>query len=184
MSTEAAGRMQTATLAGGCFWCLQPVFSELRGVEKVDVGYAGGDVPNPSYEDVCTDTTGHAEAVQIGFDPAVISYEDLLRIFFTVHDPTTPNRQGADVGTQYRSAVFVHSPDQKAAVDRVLAELRAKGVWSDPIVTQVTPFTNFYRAEEYHQDYFRKNPYAGYCMSVVAPKVRKFRRHYADRLKA
>ncbi len=184
MSTDPSGRREVATLAGGCFWCLQPVFSELRGVEKVEVGYAGGDVPNPSYEDVCTDTTGHAEAVQVTFDPAVLSYEDLLRVFFTVHNPTTLNRQGADAGTQYRSAVFLHSPEQKAAVDRVLMELKTQGVWDDPIVTQITPFTDFYRAEEYHQDYYRKNPYAGYCMAVIAPKVRKFRKHYADRLKA
>lgn len=184
MSSEPPGRREVATLAGGCFWCLQPVFSELRGVEKVEVGYAGGDAPNPSYEDVCSDTTGHAEAVQITFDPTVVAYDDLLRIFFTVHDPTTLNRQGADVGTQYRSAVFLHSPEQKEAVARVLAELKAQGVWEDPIVTEVTPFTNFYRAEEYHQDYYHKNPYAGYCMAVIAPKVRKFRRHYADRLKA
>ncbi|HYM40873.1 MAG TPA: peptide-methionine (S)-S-oxide reductase MsrA [Thermoplasmata archaeon] len=184
MPSEPRHGSEVATLAGGCFWCLQPVFSELRGVEKTEVGYAGGDVANPSYEDVCTDTTGHAEAVQITFDPAVISYEDLLRIFFTVHDPTTLNRQGADTGTQYRSAVFTHSPEQKATVGRVLAELQAQRVWDDPVVTEVTPFANFYRAEEYHQDYYRKNPYAGYCMAVISPKVRKFRKHYADRLKA
>ena len=183
MTTESPGRREVATLAGGCFWCLQPVFGELRGVEKVEVGYAGGEVPNPSYEDVCTDTTGHAEAVQITFDPEVISYDDLLRIFFTVHDPTTLNRQGGDSGTQYRSAVFLHSPEQKGAVDRVLGELKAQGVWDDPIVTEIAPFTKFYRAEEYHQDYYRKNPYAGYCMVVISPKVRKFRKHYADRLK-
>ena len=171
-------------MAGGCFWCLQPVFSELRGVEKVEVGYAGGSVKNPSYEDVCTDTTGHAEAVRITFDPAVISYEDLLRVFFTVHDPTTLNRQGGDMGTQYRSAVFVQSAEQRAGVDRVLADLKDQHVWDDPIVTEITPYTNFYRAEEYHQDYYRKNPYAGYCMAVISPKVRKFRKRYADRLKA
>ncbi len=184
MTAGPSGGMEIATLAGGCFWCLQPVFSELRGVARVEVGYAGGDVANPTYEDVCSDSTGHAEAVQIAFDPAAISYEDLLRIFFTVHDPTTLNRQGADVGTQYRSAVFVRSREQKEAVDRVLAELRAQKVWEDPIVTEVVPFSNFYRAEEYHQDYYGKNPYAGYCMAVVSPKVRKFRKHYADRLKA
>ena len=184
MASDAAGRTQIATLAGGCFWCLQPVFSELRGVEKVEVGYAGGDVPNPSYEDVCRDTTGHAEAVQVTFDPAVISYGDLLRVFFTVHDPTTLNRQGADVGTQYRSMVFLHTPEQEAALKQVLAELKAEAVWNRPIVTEVVPFKDFYRAEEYHQDYYRKNPYAGYCMAVVAPKVRKFRKTYSDRLKA
>ncbi len=184
MSTDVPGGKEVATLAGGCFWCLQPVFGDLRGVEKAEVGYAGGHVPNPSYEDVCTDTTGHAEAVQITFDPAVISYEDLLRVFFGVHDPTALNRQGPDVGIQYRSAVFTHSADQKAAVERVLSEIKAEGVWDGPVVTEVAPFTNFYRAEEYHQDYYRKNPYAGYCLAVVGPKVRKFRKHYADRLKA
>ncbi len=183
MPTDPSDRKEVATLAGGCFWCLQPIFSELRGVDKVEVGYAGGHVTNPSYEDVCTDTTGHAEAVRITFDPAVISYEDLLRVFFTVHDPTTLNRQGADVGTQYRSAVFVQSAEQRAAVDRVLAELKGQNVWDDPLVTEITPYTSFYRAEEYHQDYYRKNPYAGYCMAVVSPKVRKFRKRYADRLK-
>ncbi len=184
MSTDASGRKELATLAGGCFWCLQPIFAELRGVEKVEVGYAGGHAKNPSYEDVCTDTTGHAEAVRITFDPAVISYEDLLRVFFTVHDPTTLNRQGADLGTQYRSAVFLQSDEQRAAVNRVLTELKAQRVWDDPIVTEITPYTNFYRAEEYHQDYYRKNPYAGYCMAVISPKVHKFRKRYADRLKA
>jgi len=184
MSPDPAGHTEFATLAGGCFWCLQPVFSELRGVERTEVGYAGGHVANPSYELVCSDTTGHAEAVQITFDPSVISYEDLLRIFFTVHNPTTLNRQGGDVGIQYRSAVFTHGPEQEAAVGRVLSEIRSEKVWGDPIVTEVTPFTNFYRAEEYHQDYYHKNPYAGYCLAVVGPKVRKFRKHYAERLKA
>ncbi len=184
MTTEPGGRTEIATFAGGCFWCLQPVFSELRGVVKTEVGYAGGHLANPSYEDVCTDTTGHAEAIQVGFDPSVVGYEDLLRIFFTVHDPTTLNRQGADVGTQYRSAVFTHTEAQRAAVGRVVAELKTQHVWEDPIVTEVAPFTEFYRAEEYHQDYYRKNPYAGYCMAVISPKVRKFRKRYADRLRA
>ena len=175
---------ETATLAGGCFWCLQPLFRELRGVTHVDCGYAGGHVENPSYEEVCGDATGHAEAVQVEFDPRVISYEDLLHVFFTVHDPTTLNRQGADMGTQYRSAVFYRSPEQKAAAERVIHELDSEKIWDDPIVTEVTPFTNFYRAEEYHQDYYRKNPFAGYCLAVIRPKVSKFRKKYPERLKA
>ena len=150
----------------------------------VDCGYAGGHVENPSYEEVCGDATGHAEAVQVEFVPRVISYKDLLHVFFTVHDPTTLNRQGADMGTQYRSAVFYRSPEQKAAAERVIHELDSEKIWDDPIVTEVTPFTNFYRAEEYHQDYYRKNPFAGYCLAVIRPKVSKFRKKYAERLKA
>lgn len=180
----APSETQTATVAGGCFWCLQPLFQELRGVTRVDCGYAGGHVEDPSYEEVCGDATGHAEAVQITFDPAVVSYEDLLHVFFTVHDPTTQDRQGADVGTQYRSAVFYHNAEQKAEAERVVRELEQEQVWDDPIVTEITPFANFYRAEEYHQDYYRKNPYAGYCMAVIRPKVSKFRKKYAERLKA
>ncbi|MEK6850997.1 MAG: peptide-methionine (S)-S-oxide reductase MsrA [Candidatus Thermoplasmatota archaeon] len=175
--------LETITLSGGCFWCLQPVFQELRGVEKVVVGYAGGHVKNPSYEMVCTDTTGHAEVVQVTFDPKVISLEDLLKVFFSVHDPTTLNRQGADEGTQYRSAIFYHTPEQQAAAERVIRELEAAKLWDDPIVTEVAPFTAFYSAEDYHQDYFRKNTHAGYCRAVVAPKVAKFRKDFAARLK-
>lgn len=174
---------EVATLAGGCFWCLQPIFQDLKGVAKVVVGYSGGRVMSPSYEDVCTDTTGHAEAVQITFDPAAISYEDLLKIFFTVHDPTTLNRQGHDTGTQYRSAIFYRAPGQKATAERVIKEVGESGLWDDPIVTEVTPLGAFHSAEEYHQDYFAKNPYAGYCRAVVAPKVAKFRKEYAVRLK-
>jgi peptide-methionine (S)-S-oxide reductase len=181
---DSSSRMQQATLAGGCFWCLQPLFQELRGVTHVDCGYAGGHAKNPTYEEVCTDTTGHAEAVQVNFDPAVVTYEDLLHVFFTVHDPTTQDRQAGDVGTQYRSAVFYHDAGQKATAEKVLRELEQEKVWDDPIVTEVAPFTNFYRAEEYHQDYYRKNPYAGYCMAVIRPKVSKFRKKYAERLKA
>lgn len=173
---------ETATLGGGCFWCLQPIFQDLKGVTKVEVGYAGGTVPYPTYEQVCTDRTGHAEVVQVAFDSAAISYEDLLRIFFTVHDPTTLNRQGHDVGTQYRSIIFVHSPAQEAAAKEVITELAKAGLWKHPVVTEVAPFQAFYRAEEYHQDYFRKNPYAGYCQAVVAPKVAKFRKQFAARL--
>jgi len=181
---EPIPTQDVATLAGGCFWCLQPVFDELKGVERVVVGYAGGNVENPSYEEVCTDSTGHAEALQITFDPAVLSYEDLLRVFFAVHDPTTLNRQGADTGTQYRSAVFYRTPEQKSTAEKVIRDLQTGGVWGDPIVTEVSPVANFYHAEEYHQDYYRKNPYAGYCLAVVRPKVGKFRKKYAERLKA
>ncbi len=172
-----------ATLGGGCFWCLQPIFQDLRGVEKVVVGYSGGHVENPTYEDVCTDTTGHAEAVQVTFDPATISYEDLLRVFFSVHDPTTLNRQGHDVGTQYRSAIFHHTPEQKETSERVIKKLEAAKLWDDPFVTKVTPFKAFYPAEDYHQDYFKKNPWAGYCRVVIAPKVSKFRKRFRKNLK-
>ena len=174
---------ETVTLGGGCFWCLQPLFQDLRGVERVECGYSGGHVKDPSYEDVCTDTTGHAEVVQVTFDPKAVSLEELLKIFFTVHDPTTLNRQGGDVGTQYRSAVFYRTPEQKAAAERVIKELSAAGLWNAPVVTDVTPFSAFYRAEEYHQDYFAKNPGAGYCRVVIAPKVAKFRKQHRDRLK-
>jgi peptide-methionine (S)-S-oxide reductase len=180
----SASKSEVATLAGGCFWCVQPVFQELKGVEKVEVGYTGGHLANPSYEAVCTDTTGHAEAVQITFDPQTVPYVDLLRIFFSVHDPTTLNRQGADEGTQYRSAIFFHTPEQEKAARQVIAEVNDAELWRHPIVTEVTPATMWYRAEEYHQDYFRKNPFAGYCRAVVAPKVAKFRKQFADRLKA
>jgi peptide-methionine (S)-S-oxide reductase len=172
-----------ATLAGGCFWCLEAAFSELKGVEGVQSGYTGGRAPNPSYEAVCTGTTGHAEVVQVTFDPAVVSFEDLLHVFFTIHDPTTLNRQGGDIGTQYRSAIFYHTPEQKADAERVIAELTAEHVWDDPIVTAVTPFERFYPAEEYHRDYYRRNPNAGYCRAVIAPKVAKVRKQYLDKLK-
>lgn len=177
-------REDTATFAGGCFWCLQPLFQDLKGVRGVVVGYAGGHVKNPSYEDVCTDATGHAEAIQVTFDPSQITYEDLLHVFFTVHDPTTRDRQGADVGTQYRSVVFYATPAQKAATEKVVREFEAQKLWDDPIVTEVVPLPAFYKAEEYHQDYYRKNPYAGYCLAVIRPKVSKFRKKYADTLKA
>jgi len=176
-------RREVATLAGGCFWCLEAVFDELEGVEDVVSGYSGGHVPNPTYEAVCTGRTGHAEVVQITFNPDVISYRDLLRVFFSIHDPTTLNRQGADVGTQYRSAIFYHSPEQKAVAEAVIAELQAAGVWDKPIVTEVTPFQAFYPAEDYHQEYYRRNPYQAYCQVVIAPKVAKFRRQFMDRLK-
>ena len=178
-----SGITETLTLGGGCFWCLQPLFRDLRGVERVEVGYSGGHVKNPTYEAVCTDRTGHAEAVQVTFDPAAIPLEDLLRIFFTVHDPTTLNRQGQDVGAQYRSAIFYTTPEQKATTERVIREITAANLWDDPIVTEVTPFSAFYRGEEYHQDYFAKNPYAGYCRAIIAPKVVKFRKQFHERLR-
>lgn len=174
---------EVATLAGGCFWCLEAAFQDLKGVENVQSGYAGGRVANPSYEDVCTGTTGHAEVVQITFDPQVVSYEDLLHVYFTIHDPTTLNRQGADVGTQYRSAIFYHSPEQKATAERVMAELQAQKLWDEPVVTELKPLTAFYPAEEYHRDYFRRNPNQGYCRAVIAPKIAKVRKLYFDRLK-
>ena len=174
---------EAATLAGGCFWCLEAAFQDLKGVESVQSGYAGGRVANPSYEDVCTGTTGHAEVVQITFDPQVVTFEDLLHVFFTIHDPTTLNRQGADVGTQYRSAIFYHSPAQKATAERVIAELQAEKLWDEPVVTELKPLDAFYPAEEYHRDYYRRNPNQGYCRTVIAPKVAKVRKLYFDRLK-
>lgn len=174
---------EVATLAGGCFWCLEAAFAELKGVERIESGYAGGRVPNPSYEAVCTGTTGHAEVVQLSFDPTVVSYADLLHVFFTIHDPTTLNRQGPDSGTQYRSAIFYHTPRQKAEAERVIAELTAEGVFDDAIVTEVKPLEVFYPAEEYHRDYYRRNPNQGYCRAVIAPKVAKVRKLYLDKLK-
>jgi peptide-methionine (S)-S-oxide reductase len=174
---------ETATLAGGCFWCLEAAFEQLRGVERVVSGYAGGTVPNPTYRAVCEGNTGHAEVVQLSFDPAEISYRDLLHVFFTIHDPTTPNRQGNDIGTQYRSAIFFHDAGQRATAEAVIGELTAGGVWPDPIVTTVVPLDRFYPAEGTHQQYFRRNPYQPYCMAVVAPKVAKLRKTFSDRLK-
>jgi peptide-methionine (S)-S-oxide reductase len=174
---------EVATLAGGCFWCLEAAFQDLKGVENVQSGYAGGRVANPSYEDVCTGTTGHAEVVQITFDPRVVSFEDLLHVYFTIHDPTTLNRQGGDVGTQYRSAIFYDTPEQKATAERVIAELQAQKLWDEPVVTELKPLTAFYPAEDYHRDYFRRNPNQGYCRAVIAPKVAKVRKLYFDRLK-
>lgn len=171
-----------ATLGGGCFWCLDAVFRRVRGIDHVVSGYAGGTVAQPSYEQVCTGRTGHAEVVQLGFDPAEISYDDILRIFFAIHDPTTPNRQGHDVGTQYRSIILTHGPAEDAAARRVMAEIAAAGIWEAPLVTEIAPLAVFYPAEDYHQDYFAKNPGAGYCAAVVAPKVTKFRKQFADRL--
>jgi peptide-methionine (S)-S-oxide reductase len=172
-----------ATLAGGCFWCLETIFERLRGVERVVSGYTGGTVPHPSYELVCTGTTGHAEAVQITFDPAVISYRQLLEFFFAFHDPTTRNRQGPDIGTQYRSAIFVHSAEQEQVARAVIAALDAEHLWEAPIVTEVVPFAAFYPAEAYHQSYYQQNPERAYCQATIAPKVAKLRQQYASALK-
>jgi peptide-methionine (S)-S-oxide reductase len=174
---------QTALLGGGCFWCLDAVFRELSGVLSIESGYAGGHVPNPTYEAVCSGDTGHAEVVRVTFDPAVLSYRDLLRVFFTIHDPTTRNRQGNDVGTQYRSVIFALNDAQRADAQAVMAELAGQGVWSDPIVTELAGPATFYPAETYHQDYFENNPRQPYCAYVVAPKVAKFRKAFAQRLK-
>jgi peptide-methionine (S)-S-oxide reductase len=174
---------QIATLAGGCFWCLEAVFRELRGVDKVEAGYSGGHVPDPSYHQVCSGTTGHAEVVRITFDPQIISFRELLEVFFTIHDPTTLNRQGADVGTQYRSAIFYHTAAQKEIAEQVMAELNEAHLWRDPIVTDVTPFSKFYRAEDYHQEYYLNNPAQPYCRVVIEPKVAKFRKQYLAKLK-
>jgi len=175
--------METATLGGGCFWCLEAIYRELRGVEKIVSGYSGGSMPNPSYEEVSTGTTGHAEVVQITFDPGIISFRELLEVFFTIHDPTTLNRQGADVGTQYRSLILYHTPEQKAVAQEVIAELEEAKVWGAPIVTEVVPFKAFYQAEEYHQEYFERNPHQPYCRLVIAPKVAKFRKQFLVKLK-
>lgn len=173
--------MEVTTLAGGCFWCLEAVYDQLHGVTDVVSGYAGGHVENPSYKAVCTGTTGHAEVIQVTFDPSVITFSDLLNVFFTIHDPTTLNRQGADIGTQYRSAVFYHSDEQKATTEEVIKEIQS--IWDNPIVTEITPIDHFYAAEDYHQEYFANNPTQGYCSAVVAPKVAKFRKHYLNMLK-
>lgn len=178
------GALETATLAGGCFWCIEAVYDQLRGVTDVVSGYEGGNVPNPSYELVSTGTTKHAEVVQIKYDPNVVSFRDLLNVFFTIHDPTTLNRQGADVGTQYRSAIFYHTPEQQQVAQETIAELNTQKLWSNPIVTEVSPSTTFYAAEDYHQEYFARNPNQGYCRVVVAPKVSKFRKQYFAQLKA
>lgn len=177
-------KVEVATLGAGCFWCVEAVFLELRGVEQVVSGYSGGIVDDPTYKQVCSGNTGHAEAVQITFDPEVISFEDLLYVFWRTHDPTTLNRQGADVGTQYRSVIFYHNERQKAIAEKSKQETEASGLWPDPIVTEIAPFRSFYPAEAYHQDYYRNNPYQPYCRVVIDPKVRKFRKEFAAKLKA
>ena len=174
---------ETATLGGGCFWCLEAVYKDLKGVERVVSGYAGGTVENPTYEQVCGGRTGHAEVVQITYDPEIVSFRDLLDVFFTIHDPTTKDRQGADVGPQYRSIILYHDAGQKAAAERAIAELREKGLWRAPVVTEIVPLETFYPAEAYHQDYYEQNPRQRYCQIVIAPKVAKFRKEHLARLR-
>jgi len=180
---ESGVGMEKATLGGGCFWCLEAIYEGLVGVTKVESGYSGGSVINPSYRQVCTGATGHAEVVQLTFDPDVISYRDLLEVFFSIHDPTTLNRQGADVGTQYRSAIFFHNDGQRESAESMIAELGSSGAWRDPIVTEVAPFEAFYVADDYHQEYYQRNQTQPYCQIVISPKLAKFRKKYAQRLK-
>ena len=175
--------METATLAGGCFWCLEAVFLRLKGVSRVESGYAGGHVDNPSYRAVCAGTTGHAEVVQVEFDPNQISYRELLEVFFAIHDPTTLNRQGNDVGTQYRSAIFYHNADQKQVAEDTIEEFAKEKIWDNAIVTEVVPLEKFYPAEDYHREYYDRNPEQGYCQFVISPKVGKLRQKFADKLK-
>ena len=175
--------LQTATLAGGCFWCLEAVYDEIKGVQGAESGYAGGHMDNPTYRAVCNGDTGHAEVVQVHFDPNIVSYRDLLNVFFAIHDPTTLNRQGADTGTQYRSAIFYHDDEQKKIAGELIKDLNAQKIWDRPIVTEVTKLDKFYMAEDYHQEYFANNPYQPYCMAVVSPKVSKFRKHFIEMLK-
>jgi peptide-methionine (S)-S-oxide reductase len=183
MNHTKNSKTQTATLAGGCFWCLEAVFDNLQGVTDVISGYSGGHSPDPTYREVTSGRTGHAEVVQLYFDPTETSFQEILEVFFTIHDPTTLNRQGADVGTQYRSAIFYHNPEQKQTAEQVIAELEKQKIWENPIVTQVAPFEAFYPAEDYHQEYFANNPYQPYCQLVVAPKVAKYRQKFTNRLK-
>lgn len=178
-----SNQFETATLAGGCFWCLEAVFDDVKGVQSVESGYAGGRKDNPSYREVCTGMTGHAEVIQIKFDPQVISFKDILNVFFAIHDPTTMNCQGADIGTQYRSAIFYHNDKQKTVAEVLIKELTSQKIWDKPIVTEVAKLDNFYIAEDYHQEYFANNPNQPYCQAVVAPKVSKFRKHYLEMLK-
>ncbi|MGF1582876.1 MAG: peptide-methionine (S)-S-oxide reductase MsrA [Gemmataceae bacterium] len=182
-SEQSSTGPEVATLGGGCFWCLEAVFEILRGVHKVESGYSGGETLNPTYRQVCNGNTGHAEVVQITFDPAVVSFRELLEVFFTMHDPTTLNRQGADHGTQYRSVIFYHSPLQQEVAEQVIREFNESGVWPNPVVTEVTGFQGFYKAEDYHQEYFRSNPNAGYCQVMIVPKILKMREKFLDKLK-
>jgi peptide-methionine (S)-S-oxide reductase len=175
--------VEVATLAGGCFWCTEAAFSIIKGVERIEPGYTGGTVPDPSYEEVSTGTTGHAEAAQIFFDPKVISYREILEIFFTMHDPTTLNRQGADVGTQYRSAIFYNTPEQKATSEKLIEELTKEEIWDKTIVTKIEPLKVFYKAETYHKDYYKKHPKEPYCQAVIAPKIAKLQAHFIDKIK-
>lgn len=175
--------MEVATLGGGCFWCLEAVFADLKGVEKVESGYSGGATVNPTYRQVCAGTTGHAEVVRVTFDPRVVSFKEILEVFFSIHDPTTLNRQGSDVGTQYRSAVYYHTPEQKTIAEQTIKEVNASGIWDAPIVTEIAPVSVFYKAEDYHQEYYKNHPEQMYCQLVIAPKVSKFRKQYIDKLK-
>jgi peptide-methionine (S)-S-oxide reductase len=174
---------EIATLGGGCFWCLEAVYQDLRGIVKAESGYSGGHVDNPTYKQVCYEDTGHAEVIQVTFNPHEVSFREILEVFFVIHDPTTLNRQGADVGTQYRSAIFYHTPEQKETAEKIIAELTTEEVWPDPIVTEVTPLKKFYKAEDYHQNYYALNPNQGYCRAVIAPKVAKFRQKFLEKLK-
>ena len=183
MKPDYHGKMEAATLGGGCFWCIEAAFNEIKGVVNVESGYAGGESASPTYEQVCTGTTGHAEVVQVTFDPHIISFREILQIFFTAHDPTTLNRQGADVGNQYRSVIFYHNEKQKEVAEQTIAELNAAKVWDDPIVTQVESFKNFYKAEDYHRKYFDRHPEAAYCRIIIAPKIAKLRKKYREKLK-
>ena len=182
-SSEGAGELGVATLGGGCFWCLEAVYEQLAGVIGVVSGYAGGVVPHPTYEEVCSGATGHAEVVQITYYPEAITFEELLEVFFTIHDPTTLNRQGADVGTQYRSAIFTHDEQQRTTAEAVIRRFEAEAIWADPIVTEVRPLDAFHRAEDYHQEYYRRNSGQAYCQVVIAPKIAKFRKQYLEKLK-
>jgi peptide-methionine (S)-S-oxide reductase len=178
-----SNHLETTTLGGGCFWCVEAIYQDVKGVHSVVSGYAGGHVKNPTYEQVCTKTTGHAEVTQLAFDPDVISFEDILYIFWRTHDPTTLNRQGADVGPQYRSVIFYHDDEQKRIAEKSKAETDASNLWKDPIVTEISPITEFYKAEDYHQNFYRSNPYQPYCRAVIDPKVRKFRKSFQEKLK-
>lgn len=175
--------LETATLGAGCFWCVEAVYDDLEGVADVVSGYSGGHKENPTYQEVCSETTGHAEVVQVKFDPKVLSYADLLRVFFAIHDPTTLNRQGNDIGTSYRSAIFYHSKEQEQTAHEIIDEVTREGIYDDPIVTEVSQFDKFWPAEDYHQEYFANNPNQPYCAAVVAPKVAKFRKKFTSRLK-
>lgn len=177
------GEVEQATLGGGCFWCIEAVYEDLQGVQEVESGYMGGEVPNPTYEQVCSGTTGHAEVVRVTFDPSAISYREILQVFFSIHDPTTLNRQGADVGTQYRSAIFFHSPEQRETAEAMIAEMERDGVWPSAVVTEVVPASEFHRAEAYHQEYYRNNARQPYCQVVIAPKLAKFRTQFQQKLR-
>jgi len=183
MQTETNTFLETITLGGGCFWCLEAVFDQLEGIEDVVSGYAGGSIADPDYRMVCTGKTGHAEVVQLKFNPTHINIDEIFEVFFSIHDPTTLNRQGADIGTQYRSVIFYHNDEQKAAARKIISEIDLSKVWDTPLVTQLEPISIFYPAEEYHQNYFEKNPYQGYCQAVIAPKLGKFRSKFSHRLK-